>query len=68
MAATLQRRTSLLRSTSLSTDGRPQETLTELREILAHMEAGDAERVEALCRAHVAKAQEAALKRLREQE
>jgi DNA-binding GntR family transcriptional regulator len=68
MTTMLQRRTSLLRSTSLSAGGRPKQTLAELRGILAEMRRGNGERVEQLCREHVAKAQEAALLRLAERD
>ena len=67
MTTSLQRRTSLLRSTSLSAEGRPQQTLQELRAILVEMGTGDADAVERLCREHVAKAEEAALRRLTEE-
>lgn len=64
VAIGLQRRTSLLRSTSLAAPGRPAQTLAELRAILAAMDAGDADLVERLCREHVAKAREVALAQL----
>ncbi len=68
MLASLQRRTSLLRSKSLSAPGRPQETLRELRAIVEKAELGEADAVEQLCRDHVAKAEKAALARLAELE
>ncbi|MGW4033426.1 GntR family transcriptional regulator [Streptomyces sp. NPDC004838] len=68
MLASLQRRTSLLRSKSLSASGRPRQTLRELRAILAKAELGEAEAVERLCREHVAEAERAALARLAEPE
>jgi DNA-binding GntR family transcriptional regulator len=64
VATGLQRRTSMLRSTSLSAEGRPPETLRELRAILAAIDAGDADLVERLCREHVAAARRAALEQL----
>ena len=68
MTTMLQRRTSLLRATSLSAGGRPKQTLAELRGILAAMRRGDPSVVEQLCREHVAKAEEAAMLRLAERD
>ena len=56
----LHRRISSLRRTTLAKPGRPPQTLRELREILAAIDAKEADKVEQLCREHVARAERAA--------
>lgn len=62
MSLSLRRRASQLRAMSLTAGGRPEQTLRELRAILAAIEERDADRAEQLCRDHVGQAQRAALR------
>jgi GntR family transcriptional regulator, trigonelline degradation regulator len=55
-AAGLHARVRALRSLSLSVPGRTDESLRELTEIMAAIEAGDAERAALACQQHVARA------------
>lgn len=64
MTVTLQRRSSLLRATSLMVPGRPKQTVKELRAILAAIKKNDADKVEQLCRDHVNNIYAAAIERL----
>jgi len=64
MSLTLQRRISLLRSTSVRVPGRRRQTLEELRAIVAAVDSGDAEETERRCREHVDRAANAALRYL----
>jgi DNA-binding GntR family transcriptional regulator len=57
-ASGLHARVRALRSLSLSVPGRTDESLRELREIMAAIEAGDAERASQACQQHVARAGE----------
>lgn len=66
MTVALQRRSSLLRATSLMVPGRPKQTVKELRAILAAIKKGDGDRVEQLCRDHVTNIHAAAIQRLPE--
>lgn len=66
MTVTLQRRSSLLRATSLMVPGRPKQTVKELRGILAAIKKGDVDKVEQLCRDHVTNIYAAAIGRLPE--
>src|SRR5690606_480068 len=65
--AGLQARVRLLRATSLSQAGRPQEAAAELRAVVEAIEAGDAERAAAACVQHIQNAARTALSRLRAQ-
>jgi DNA-binding GntR family transcriptional regulator len=62
--AGLQARVRLLRATSLSEPGRPQEAAAELRAVVDAVEAGDAEAAAAACARHVENAARTALARL----
>lgn len=62
MHGSLQRRISLMRSTTLAQRGRPQQTLKELRSILEAIAVRDGDLAEVRCREHVALAQVEALK------
>jgi DNA-binding GntR family transcriptional regulator len=62
--AGLQARVRLLRATSLSQPGRPQEAATELRAVVDAVEAGDAEAAAAACARHIENAARTALARL----
>ena len=66
MAGTLQRRITWLRATSLAREGRPAQTVRELRDILSAIDAGDGALAERRCRNHVAMAQAASLEQLPE--
>ena len=55
-ASSLHARVRALRSLSLSVPGRTEESLRELREIMAAIEAGDADRAAFACQQHVARA------------
>jgi DNA-binding GntR family transcriptional regulator len=55
-ASSLHARVRALRSLSLSVPGRTEESLRELREIMAAIEAGDADRAARACQRHVASA------------
>jgi GntR family transcriptional regulator, trigonelline degradation regulator len=55
-ASGLHARVRALRSLSLSVPGRTEESLRELREIMAAIEAGDADRAAFACQQHVARA------------
>jgi DNA-binding GntR family transcriptional regulator len=63
--AGLQARVRLLRATSLSEPGRPQEAAAELRAVVDAVEAGDAEAAAAACARHIHNAARTALARLR---
>jgi DNA-binding GntR family transcriptional regulator len=62
--AGLQARVRLLRATSLSEPGRPQEAAAELRAVVDAVEAGDADAAAAACAHHVENAARTALARL----
>jgi len=62
--AGLQARVRLLRATSLSEPGRPQEAAAELRAVVDAVEAGDADAAAAACARHVENAARTALSRL----
>jgi DNA-binding GntR family transcriptional regulator len=66
--AGLQARVRLLRATSLSEPGRPQEAAAELRAVVDAVEAGDAEAAATACARHVDNAARTALSRLRDPE
>ena len=66
--AGLQARVRLLRATSLSEPGRPQEAAAELRAVVDAVEAGDAEAAATACARHVDNAERTALSRLRDPE
>jgi DNA-binding GntR family transcriptional regulator len=66
--AGLQARVRLLRATSLSEPGRPQEAAAELRAVVDAVEAGDAEAAATACARHVDNAARTALSRLRKPE
>jgi DNA-binding GntR family transcriptional regulator len=55
-ASSLHARVRALRSLSLSVPGRTDESLRELQEIMAAIDAGDAERAAQACQQHVARA------------
>jgi DNA-binding GntR family transcriptional regulator len=55
-ASSLHARVRALRSLSLSVPGRTDESLRELKEIMAAIDAGDAERAAQACQRHVARA------------
>lgn len=63
--AGLQARVRLLRATSLSEPGRPQEAAAELRAVVDAVEAGDADAAAAACAHHIENAARTALARLR---
>jgi DNA-binding GntR family transcriptional regulator len=63
--AGLQARVRLLRATSLSAPGRPQEAAAELAAVVDAVEAGDADRAAAACALHIHNAARTALARLR---
>lgn len=58
---TLHNRITLLRVTSMTQAGRPDDSVAEIREIYDAIVARDPERAEALCRNHIAKAAEVAM-------
>jgi DNA-binding GntR family transcriptional regulator len=62
--AGLQARVRLLRATSLSEPGRPQEAAAELRAVVHAVEAGDADAAAAACARHIDNAARTALARL----
>ncbi len=62
--AGLQARVRLLRATSLSQPGRPQEAAAELRAVVDAVEAGNAEAAAAACARHIENAARTALARL----
>jgi len=61
ITVSLQARVTYLRSLSLSLDGRPEESLAELHDIGAAIEAGDADAAQAACMRHVDEARIAGL-------
>jgi DNA-binding GntR family transcriptional regulator len=63
--AGLQARVRLLRATSLSEPGRPQQAAAELRAVVEAVEAGDAEAAATACTRHIENAARTALARLR---
>jgi DNA-binding GntR family transcriptional regulator len=62
--AGLQARVRLLRATSLSEPGRPQQAAAELRAVVDAVEAGDADAAAAACARHIENAARTALARL----
>ena len=62
----LQSRVRLLRWTSLSVPGRPQETVREMRAIVEAIESKDAEAAAEACARHVRNAASTALARISE--
>lgn len=66
MLTMLQSRVRLLRRTSLSVPGRPQETVEEIRAIVEAIEAKDAESAAKACARHVRNAAATALTRISE--
>lgn len=63
--AGLQARVRLLRATSLSEPGRPEEAAAELRAVVDAVQAGDADAAAAACARHIENAARTALSRLR---
>jgi GntR family transcriptional regulator, trigonelline degradation regulator len=61
ITVSLQARVTYLRSLSLSLDGRPEESLAELHDIGAAIEAGDADAAQVACMRHVDEARTAGL-------
>ena len=61
ITVSLQARVTYLRSLSLSLDGRPEESLAELHDIGAAIEAGDADAAQQACVRHVDRARTAGL-------
>jgi DNA-binding GntR family transcriptional regulator len=68
VVAGLHARVSVLRSLSLSVEGRPAESLAELRAIMEAVDAGDADAAAAACSRHVEEAGRVVLRALAEQE
>ncbi|GAA0899949.1 GntR family transcriptional regulator [Pseudonocardia zijingensis] len=62
--AGLQARVRLLRATSLSVPGRPEEAAAELRAVVDAVQAGDADAAAAACARHIENAARTALSRL----